>query len=49
MVILRSQNKITDFLKILVWASPFNPLTANHDYCRFESVLLIGLNHCYCK
>ena len=24
MVILRSQNKITDFLVILVWASPFN-------------------------
>ena len=24
MVILRSQNKITDFLLILAWASPFN-------------------------
>ena len=24
MVILRSQNKITDFLIILAWASPFN-------------------------
>ena len=24
MVILRSQNKITDFLMILAWASPFN-------------------------
>ena len=26
MVILRSQNKITDFLIILAWASPFNYL-----------------------
>ena len=24
MVILRGQNKITDFLMILAWASPFN-------------------------
>ena len=24
MVLLRSQNKITDFLMILAWASPFN-------------------------
>ena len=24
MVILRNQNKITDFLMILAWASPFN-------------------------
>ena len=24
MVILRSQNKITDFLMMLAWASPFN-------------------------
>ena len=24
MVILRSQNKITDFFMILAWASPFN-------------------------
>ena len=27
MVILRSQNKITDFFMILAWASPFNPLS----------------------
>ena len=27
MVILRSQNKITNFLMILAWASPFNQLT----------------------
>ena len=26
MVILRSQNKITDFLMILAWASPFKPI-----------------------
>ena len=26
MVILRSQNKITDFFMILAWASPFNSL-----------------------
>ena len=24
MIVLRSQNKITDFLMILSWASPFN-------------------------
>ena len=29
MVILRSQNKITDFFMILAWASPFNVLI-NH-------------------
>ena len=29
MVILRSQNKITDFLMILAWASPFNCKKAN--------------------
>ena len=26
MVILRSQNKITDFFMILAWASPFKPM-----------------------
>ena len=26
MDILRSQNKITDFLMILAWAIPFNPI-----------------------
>ena len=26
MVILRTRNKITDFLMILVWASPFNDM-----------------------
>ena len=30
MVILRSQNKITDFLMILAWASPFNVCL---DFC----------------
>ena len=29
MVILRAQNKITDFLMILAWASPFNRYSAN--------------------
>ena len=28
MVILRSQNKITDFFMILAWACPFNLFTA---------------------
>ena len=28
MVILRTRNKITDFLMILAWASPFNSLAA---------------------
>ena len=27
MVILRTRNKITDFLMILAWASPFNQVT----------------------
>ena len=27
MVILRTRNKITDFLMILAWASPFNLLS----------------------
>ena len=27
MVILRTRNKITDFLMILAWASPFNSTT----------------------
>ena len=27
MVILRTRNKITDFLMILAWASPFNNIT----------------------
>ena len=26
MVILRTRNKITDFLMILAWASPFKPI-----------------------
>ena len=29
MVILRTRNKITDFLMILAWASPFNNPTQN--------------------
>ena len=29
MVILRSQNKITDFFMILAWASPFNRIRVN--------------------
>ena len=31
MVILRSQNKITDFLMILAWACPINLLSAGPD------------------
>ena len=31
MVILRSQNKFTDFLMILAWASPFNVGEILHD------------------
>ena len=33
MVILRSQKKITDFLMILAWASPFKKKYI-HDYIR---------------
>ena len=32
MVILRARNKITDFLMILAWASPFNPANTKHLY-----------------
>ena len=32
MVILRSQNKITDFFMILAWASPFNSLFLSQRY-----------------
>ena len=34
MVILRTRNKITDFLMILAWASPFNSAVSHHyhDY-----------------
>ena len=28
MVIIRNQNKITDFLMILAWASPFKPISS---------------------
>ena len=36
MVILRSQNKIIDFLMILAWASPFNTLYM-HITCMYEA------------
>ena len=32
MVIVRTRNKITDFLMILAWASPFNPCVARPVY-----------------
>ena len=37
MVILRTRNKITDFLMILAWASPFNPnlVRRYNDYALF--------------
>ena len=43
MVILRTRNKITDFLMILAWASPFNipMLLFNEvDVCgRYDSII----------
>ena len=39
MVILRSQNKITDFLKILAWASPFNLLIDYTIYFEWHIIL----------
>ena len=33
MVILRSQNKITDFLMILAWASPFKRIEEKQFSC----------------
>ena len=44
MVILRSQNKITDFLMILAWASRFNPIrdrlyTSESDVCRRQILM----------
>ena len=40
MVILRSQNKITDFLMILAWASPFDMFDTLQvtRYCRLGSI-----------
>ena len=32
MVILRTRNKITDFLMILAWAGPFNVITTTTKY-----------------
>ena len=40
MVILRSQNKITDFLMILAWSSPFNLLR----HVEITLLLFCGLN-----
>ena len=39
MVILRTRNKITDFLMILAWASPFNtaPLVLKGRICHLQS------------
>ena len=37
MVILRTRNKITDFLMILAWASPFNMYKGM--YCRENNAL----------
>ena len=39
MVILRGQNKITDFLMILTWASPFNFLSRPLEQLRYSSFL----------
>ena len=37
MVILRTRNKITDFLMILAWASPF----------KYQYVFVVGLYHTF--
>ena len=44
MVILKSQNKITDFLMILAWASPFNNRIMK---CRRSFYSLSGCGMCF--
>ena len=34
MVIIRTRNKITDFLMILAWASPFNEVVAYRSFAK---------------
>ena len=43
MVILRSQNKITDFFMILAWASPFNSILQGTIYYFWELFFYIQL------
>ena len=38
MVILSSQNKITDFLLILAWASPFKPVSTGYPVSTVKPV-----------
>ena len=38
MVILRTRNKITDFLMILAWASPFNYHVCLYDAFTMENI-----------
>ena len=38
MVILRTRNKITDFLMILAWASPFNAMITSYVYQKQTSL-----------
>ena len=40
MVILKSQNKITDFFMILAWASPFKTLTYHMSHMKFKELQL---------
>ena len=40
MFILRTRNKISDFLKILAWASPFNNFIIAFDLRRLLSQIL---------
>ena len=44
MVILRTRNKITDFLMILAWASPFNANSTRYRNNNPLTILQIYLN-----
>ena len=46
MVILRSQNKITDFLMILAWASPFNKDTPSRFLAKMFIFVLVPRKIC---
>ena len=44
MVILRNQNKITDFLMILAWASPFNMFKyLFYESLTFRNILILSV------
>ena len=47
MVILKSQNKITDFLMILAWASPFKIMSLNLTVEIMLICKLLDLCHIY--